>query len=145
MINTYVSCVIGAPIDTVWKVIRPFDSLAAWHPYVAACTIEGGHPSDQVGKIRRIEMHEGGIVRETLLELSDRRHSITYDIIESPMPVQNYVANLVLHEVTEGNKTFAVWSVEFDTPDSEREGMIIKLQDIFRRGLLRLDEVCRSR
>jgi len=145
MFRTSISCVIDAPIEAVWKTIRPFDSLAVWHPYVAACTIEDGQSRDQVGCIRRIVLRDGGgIVRETLLALSDRDRSIVYDIIESPMPVENYVATLSLREVTEGNKTLAHWCVEFDTPEDRREDMIAMLQDIFRSGLLRLHELLAS-
>src|SRR5262245_40283415 len=92
MLRTHVSCVIGAPIAAVWKAIRPFDSLATWHPYIAASSIEGQHPADKVGGIRRLQLRDGGgIVRETLLALSDLDHSIVYDIIESNMPVENYI------------------------------------------------------
>jgi len=143
--RTYVSSIIDAPIATVWKVIRPFDSLSVWHPYVAACKIEEQRFADQVGCIRRIELRDGsGIVRETLLALSDSECRIVYDIIESPMPVENYVATLSLREITEGNKTVAHWCVEFDTPEDRREEMIAMLQDIFRSGLLRLHELLAS-
>ena len=141
MVRTKISCVINAPIDEVWKTIRPFDSLPAWHPHVAACIIEDRQPSDRVGCVRRIKQHTGGIVVETLLSLSDLEHRIVYDIIESPMPVQNYVATLSLHEITEGQRTFAVWSVEFDTAEDERQRMIVVLQDVFRSGLSKLDGI----
>lgn len=142
MYRTFVSIVIDAPIGKVWNIIRPFDSLPAWHPYVAAATMEKGLPSDKLGGIRRLELRDGGgIVRETLLALSDLERSIVYDIIESPMPVSNYVARIDLHEVTEGDKTFAHWSVEFDAPENRRDEMIPKLQDIFRTGLLQLCKV----
>jgi len=141
VISTYVSCVIEAPLAKVWQTIRPFDSLAAWHPYVAACTIEEGQPADRVGCIRRLQLRDGGIVRETLLALSDPEHRIVYDILESPMPVANYVARIDLHDITEGNKTFAHWSVQFDTADEKRAAMVTLLQDIFRTGLLRLNQL----
>jgi len=96
---------------------------------------------DKVGTIRRIELREGGIVRETLLALSDLQRTVVYDIIDSPMPVQDYIARIDLHEVTEGNKTFAHWSVEFEAPADKRKEMVITLQDIFRVGLLNLNQL----
>jgi len=145
MARTHISCVIDAPVHEVWKTIRPFDSLPAWHPHVATCIVEDQQPADRVGCVRRIRQHTGGIVVETLLALSDLERRIVYDIVESPMPVQNYVATLTLHEVTEGNKTFAFWSVEFDTPDTQRERMITLLQDVFRSGLLKLNDLLNER
>ena len=80
-------------------------------------------------------------MRETLLALSDTEHRIDYDIIESPMPVENYVASIQLSAITENHQTFAFWEVEFDTPDDQREQMIATLQDIFRSGLSQLNVV----
>jgi hypothetical protein len=141
MVRTHISCVIDAPVHKVWQTIRPFDALPAWHPHVASCVVAEQQPADRVGCIRRIKQHEGGTVVETLLALSDLEHRIVYDIVESPMPVRNYIASLALHEITEGSKTFAIWSVEFDTPDDQRERMIATLQDVFRSGLLKLNEL----
>ena len=57
------------------------------------------------------------------------------------MPVENYVATIALQEVTEGHRTFALWSVEFDTADTQRDRMIVLLQDVFRSGLLKLNDL----
>src|SRR5688572_4174594 len=100
MVRTRISCVIDAPLQAVWNTIRPFDSLSVWHPHVASCVVEDQQPVDRVGCTRRITQHTGRIVMETLLELSDVEHRIVYDITQSPMPVQNYVATLALHAVT---------------------------------------------
>lgn len=142
MYRTYISSVIDAPIAKVWNTIRSFDSLSVWHPYVATCPIEGGLPTDKLGVVRRIVLREGGgIVREALLELSDIHHRIVYNIVESPMPVQNYVSRIELHEITEGAKTYAYWNVEFDTAEKTRDKMIATLQDIYRKGFLKLNEL----
>jgi hypothetical protein len=44
-----------------------------------------------------------------LLALSDVKHLCTYTILESPLPLENYVATLRLVPVTDGNRTYAVW------------------------------------
>lgn len=141
MIKTQVSQVIDAPLERVWKTIRPFDSLSQWHPFVAVCDMENQQPNNTVGGIRTIGLKEGGVVRETLLGLSDTEHRIVYDIIESPMPVENYIASIQLYLVTETNQTFVFWDVVFDTPDDQQEAMIATLQDIFRSGLSQLNEL----
>ena len=76
--------------------------------------IEGGLPADRVGCIRNFNLKDGGNIREQLLTLSDYDYSCTYSILESPMGVRNYIATLKLTPVTDGNRTFAEWTAEFD-------------------------------
>ena len=122
MIRVYVSSVIDASADTVWSRIRDFNGLPQWHPAIADSRIENNQPADRVGCIRHIHTRAGGMVREQLLALSDFEYSCTYEILESPMGVANYVATLKLMPVTDGNRCFAEWSAEFDCAESrERE------------------------
>ena len=121
MIRVYVSSVIEAPADTVWQSIRDFNALPDWVPAVAESRIENGLPSDRVGCIRNFRLNDGGRLREQLLSLSDYDYQCSYAILESPMGVSNYVAILKLTPVTDGNRTFAEWSAEFDcAPERER-------------------------
>ena len=53
----------------------------------------------------------------------DEETFLKYDIVKGPLPVSNYVATMQLQPITDGNKTFASWSAEFDTPDDQRDAM----------------------
>lgn len=114
MIRVYVSSVIDVSADTVWARIRDFNALPLWHPAIADSRIENQEPSDRVGCIRHFHTREGGMIRERLLALSDYDYSCTYEILESPMGVSNYVATVKLTPITDGGRTFAEWSAEFD-------------------------------
>ncbi len=116
MIKVYTSSVIDAPADAVWRVVRDFNGLPAWTPFVKASRIESGKPADQIGCIRNFELDDGGRIREQLLSLSDYDFQCAYSILESPMGVSNYVATLKLTPVTDGDRTFAEWWAEFDAP-----------------------------
>jgi Polyketide cyclase / dehydrase and lipid transport len=116
MIKVYTSTVINGSADAVWAIVRDFNGLQKWTPFVAESRIEGGLPSDKVGCIRNFRLKDGGIIREQLLTLSDYDYQCTYSILESPMGVTNYVATLKLTPVTDGNTTFAEWWAEFDPP-----------------------------
>lgn len=118
MTHVYRSSVIDAPVGKVWDTIRDFNALPAWHPAIADSRIENDEPSDRVGCIRNFNLKDdGGNIREQLLTLSDVTHTCTYSILESPMPVENYVATLKLTEITDGARTFIEWSADFDTPE----------------------------
>ena len=120
MVKIYVSSVVDAPAERVWDHIRDFNGLPKWHPLIADSRIENGQPADRIGCIRHFHLKDGGMIRERLLALSDYEYSCTYEILESPMGVANYVATLKLTPVTDGARCFAEWSAEFDC-DAGRE------------------------
>jgi|DewCreStandDraft_4_1066084.scaffolds.fasta_scaffold46510_2 uncharacterized protein YndB with AHSA1/START domain len=135
MIKVYTSSVIDAPADAVWRVVRDFNGLPNWHPAIADSRIEQGLPADQVGCVRNFRTRDGGTIREQLLALSDYDYQCTYSILESPMGVENYVATLKLTPITDGDRTFAEWSAEFDcAPNRERELTQRIGQGVFQGG-----------
>jgi hypothetical protein len=135
MIKIYTSTVIDAPADAVWQRIRDFNGLPQWHPLIAASRIEQNLPSDRIGCVRNFRTRDGGTIRERLLTLSDYDYECTYAILESPMGVENYVATLKLTPITDGNRTFAEWSAEFDcAPARERELSQSIGQGVFQGG-----------
>ncbi len=122
MARVYISSVIGAPADRIWQTVRDFNALPDWVPAVRESRIEGGQPSDRVGCVRAFRLQDGGFLRERLLALSDYDFSVSYAILESPMGVENYIATLKLAPITDGNRTFAEWTAEFDCdPANEAE------------------------
>ena len=139
MIQVYASTVIDAPAPKVWSVIRDFNALPKWHPAIAESRIEGNAAADKVGCIRNFRTKDGGVIREQLLTLSDYEFECAYSILESPMGVANYVAKLKLTPVTDGDRTFAEWSAEFDCdPARERELAELIGNGVFQGGLAAL-------
>jgi uncharacterized protein YndB with AHSA1/START domain len=114
MPRVYVSSVIDAPAGRVWERVRDFNGLPRWHPRIADSRIENGEPADRVGCVRDFRLQNGDRLREKLLALSDYDMTCVYAILDSPMPLENYVATLRLTPVTEGDRCFIEWSAEFD-------------------------------
>ena len=113
MARVFISAVINAPADRVWDRIRDFNGLPKWHPKIRDSRIEDALPSDQVGCIRNFNLHNGDNIREQLLGMSDYDMSVTYSILESPMPLEDYISTIRLTPVTDGDRCFAEWSAEF--------------------------------
>ena len=122
MPHVYASSVMPRPAADVWRRVRDFNALPEWTPFVAESRIEGNAPAHQVGCIRNFRLRDGGVIRERLLALSDYDMSCSYEILESPMGVTDYVATLALTPVTDGNRTFISWEARFDcAPGRESE------------------------
>ncbi len=127
MVTVARSTIIDAPVDAVWEILRDFNSHESWHPAVRASRIEGRRSSLEVGCVRDFQLTDGGGLREQLLSLSDRDHTLSYCILDAPMPLQGYVASIRLRPVTDGNRTFWSWQSRFDTPpgrEAELTGLV---------------------
>lgn len=114
MARVYVSSIIDAPVAKVWAKVRDFNALPRWVPAVRDSRIENGEPADKVGCVRDFYLQNGDHLRERLLGLSDYDMFCTYSILESPMPLTDYIATLRLTPVTDGDRTFAEWTAEFE-------------------------------
>jgi uncharacterized protein YndB with AHSA1/START domain len=114
MPRVYASSVIDAPAAKVWEKVRDFNALPRWHPRIRESRIENGEPSDKVGCVRDFRLQNGDHLREKLLGLSDYDMFCTYSILESPMPLTDYIATLRLTPISDGDRTFIEWTAEFD-------------------------------
>ena len=139
MSKVYRSTVVDAPAPEVWQVVRDFNALPAWTPFVADSRIEQNQPPDRIGCVRNFRLRDGGQIRERLLALSDYDMACTYAILESPMGVENYVAVLSVTPVTDGSRTFVEWQAEFDAPPGREDELLRQIgTGVFEAGLAAL-------
>ena len=120
------STVIAAPVETLWAILRDFNGHDQWHPAVAESVIERGLLADRVGCVRRFRLADGSELRERLLTLSDADMAFSYCLLDTPIPLLNYVAHVRLAPVTDGDETFWHWESRFDTPKG-REAELARL------------------
>ena len=136
MAKVYSSTVIPAAASAVWSIVRDFNALPKWTPFVAESRIEQNKPPDQIGCIRNFRLKDGGRIREQLLALSDYEMSFEYSILESPMGVENYLAAFRLIPVTDSDHTFAEWTAEFDASTDREDDLVESIRrDVFAAGL----------
>jgi len=146
MARVYVSGIIDAPVDKVWAYARDFNGHGEWHPLIAESTVEDGRPSDQVGCIRNFNLTNGGNLREQLLSFSDMDRSFTYNILVSPMPIQNYVATFHCLPITETDQTFVEWYANFDVSEEHEARIKHQVgQDTFAAGIKALEAAVKKR
>jgi hypothetical protein len=141
MVRIYVRDIIEAPIEEVWGLIRDFNGMPKWHPFIKDSLIEDGLPSDAVGCVRNFHLANGGHLRERLLSLSDRDHACVYMILDSPMPVTGYVAGYRLLPITETDRTFIDWWAEFDVGPADEVRIVDQVRNgTFRRAFQAINE-----
>lgn len=141
MVKVSRSTVLDAPITAVWEILRDFNGHDRWHPAVARSALEDGRRTDQVGCVRNFVLAGGEKLREQLLTLSDKDHSFRYAIVESEVPLANYVADVTLKPVTDGNRTFWSWSSRFETPRArEQELAQLVAEGVYEAGFQAIRE-----
>jgi len=121
MVEIRRSTVVRAPLEAVWAILRNFNGHERWHPAVASSEIEEGAADDQVGAVRNFQLVDGGRIREQLLALSDVETSFTYCILEAPVFLRNYVANVRLRRITDDDACLWEWRASFDPPTAEKD------------------------
>lgn len=135
MPKLFVSSVIDAPIEKVWDRIRDFNGLPSWHPRMVESEIEDGKAATDIGAVRKFKVASGAVIREKLLAFSDKDFLTTYSIIGHPAPINNHTATLKLERVTDGDRTFAVWTSEFDAPADKGDEIAKGMGDnVFQGG-----------
>jgi uncharacterized protein YndB with AHSA1/START domain len=145
VVYVYYSRVLDAPAGDVWEVVGDFASLPRWCPMIDSSDLSAGGGPTQVGTVRTNHFSDGTVGVEKLTELSDRDRRVVYDIIGGDPPVDDFTAVIAVHEVSEGNGSFAAWSATFDaTGDAGAVADWVRT-GIFRTCLAELERVLTKR
>jgi len=132
--NCYNSITINASVDQVWQTVRNFHDLS-WAPGVVEKVDPiGDLPGDQVGTKRILN----DAFHETLRDLSDAQHTITYSIDDGPGPVsaqavKEYIGKVRLFPITADGATFVEWTSRYESTD---EGAVGELCNPIYQALL---------
>jgi hypothetical protein len=132
--------VIDADIRRVWAAVRAFDGVVHWNPGVIGAALEGGAPT-ATGTIRKLDIADGTVFRETLLAHSDTDHFYTYDILESALPVTGYVSTHRFVPITHTGQTLGIWESRFECASKVADEMEKIVGDaIYIGGMTGLDQ-----
>ena len=117
------STILPCTPDTVWAVLRDFGGEADWHPSIASAGIDRGQGGSDVGCTRQLKLADGADVCEKLLTLSDLEMAYSYCMLDTTVPLFNYIAHVHLYPVTDEDHTFWEWRSSFHTREGEEEAM----------------------
>jgi mxaD protein len=132
---------IKAPPAKVWDAIKDFDSLNKWHPGFSADTLVSGS-NGHSGAVRKLTVKDGPSFTEQLLAYDQAGHTYRYKIIESPLPITDYVSKITVRSEG-GGMTKVIWSGSFkrknpadNPPEAESDAGATKLvTGVYRGGL----------
>lgn len=111
--KVWTSAVIHGPVDKVWKRMRDFAGMGAWHSDITKMHMLGGVRADKVSGTRDFFFGPGHL-HEELIHLDDLNRSFSYRITKCELPWLNYVSGPRLWPITATNETFAVWTGDWD-------------------------------
>jgi hypothetical protein len=134
MPRSYASAVLNASADEVWSYLRDFGNIAEWLPGIETCDIEEGGDGpggSGVGSVRRLTAPGDAVFRERLVALSDADRTLSYEFVESPLPVRDLRATIRVAPVTDTGQAFVEWSGRFDADAADEQAMT----KVFTRGV----------
>ena len=113
---------LSAKAEDVWAIIGDFGAIADWHPAIETCEVV-----EIAGDTHRhLTLGDGAKVLEKLTETGPNFYR--YSIVESPLPLENYLATLTCSDLSEGGcRVF--WSSIFDPLDPMADDIVRGVYD----------------
>jgi mxaD protein len=124
---------LAASPARTWAVIKDFQGWQTWHPAFASTEITKG-AGNAKGTVRVLATKDGAKFNEELLMHDATSRSYQYRIIESPLPISDYVSTIEVKESKLGSRV--VWSSNFNVnPGVSEEAMKKTIAGVYRAGL----------
>jgi mxaD protein len=137
---------VAAPVEKTWDTIKDFDSLDKWHPGFSADEIQKGE-NNKVGAVRKLTVKGGPSFTEELLAFDAAKHTYKYRIIESPLPLRDYVSHITVTPGPNGGShvtwtgTFKRKSTSDTPPEGENDEAALNLiNGVYSGGLANLEK-----
>lgn len=132
--NVYSENLVQLPSTNVWEKLVSFGGTEKFVPdIIQEVVVEG----KGIGAIRIIKLKGGGEIIEKLTEKDETNRFLKFEILYTPMPVQNYVGTLKVTPDKEGTCQVYFESV-YDVSEEKKDEMnkIIKgFQETFISNL----------
>jgi Polyketide cyclase / dehydrase and lipid transport len=140
------TAIVDTSADAAWGVIRDFSQLAEWHQAVKKVEEISNGPGDRVGCVRRFQLLDGTIMVERLLALSDLDRRYSYGLVESPVPVRDFVGTVQVTPITQTGQCLLSWTSTFDPVGGDGSGIADDVrQGVIFPGFRGLSNVCAGR
>ena len=116
--------------DALWQAIGSFAAIGQWHPMLERVDAEG----ETKGSLRTLRLIGGAKLVERLEEISPSERLYRYSIVESPLPISDYVAEIRVRDNGDGTSTVE-WSSDFKVSTSSEHDVVKTVQEVYQSGL----------
>ncbi|TYO89561.1 SRPBCC family protein [Oceanicella actignis] len=118
---------LDADAQRVWAAVGGFGAIADWHPLVESCELV-----ELDGDLHRhLRLADGALMLERLVDQGP--HHYRYEIVEGPLPVEDYLSTFTVFARGKGCRVF--WSASFEPaiPDAEEADRVVAA--VYEAGL----------
>lgn len=120
--------VTASPADA-WAAIADWCSIKDWHPVIAEC-----EAYEEDGKtMRKLTTGDGGELIEEQQAMDANGMSLSYAIIESPLPIADYASTMAVTE--NGDGATITWSSSYSANGVSDDEALELMAGIYRAGL----------
>jgi hypothetical protein len=130
MISVSKTVDIRAPAADVWKTVGDFGSAASYLPVVERCDLRG--EGSNIARV--LHLKDGGTFIERLVIVSGSDRSLRYAIVDSPLPVGDYVSTMRVDTV-DPQRCRVTWSSTFEARGASEGDARAVVEGIYRMGL----------
>lgn len=120
---------LKAPAAEVWTTIRDFGSADRYVAAVERCDLSRGDD----GIERVLHLKGGGEVRERLVLSSDEDQALRYTIVDSPLPVADYISIVRVDAIDDG-RCRVTWASTFEARDASDSDAQAAIAGIYQMG-----------
>ncbi len=129
-----VSTHISATPERVWSAIGDPGAISEWHPVVSKSSLDGTR--------RLCTLADGALIDEQIDEIDEANRSYTYRIVESPLPLSEYLATLRVVDAEGGCSV--EWASGFEVTADSPEDTIAVIKGVYDAGLTALRDSFRA-
>lgn len=129
MSNVSVSQHYSANPENLWALVGAPNQISAWHPAIAA--------SETEGSTRRCTLADGAAIVEEITTHSDADKSYSYRILESPLPIRDYLSTLKVE--ADGSGAKLTWECQFETVGAPADEVETMIRGLYQAGLEALE------
>lgn len=119
------SVLTKAPLEKVWELYSNFHQI--WIDGIAIEKIDE--------HTRVMATPDGGKVVERLTNCSSDQHTISYQMVEGALPVENYESTLQAKQEPNGTEVCVVWKATFDARGVDEKTAINAISQLYELGL----------
>ena len=120
---------LPAGANNVWQLLRDFSNINAWATGKIVKTEGSG-----IGMIRHIAFDLDKVV-ERCEAHDETKMSFTYRLIESPWPMSNYVATVILTSISP-SKTLIEWSSVYEAEQDKADAVRNLIESTYSKGFI---------